>query len=237
MGVWQQTLRRPQHSRSSSKYWLSGYPQLVDEWHSDLNGDLGPRDVSYGSARRIWWRCRKGSDHIWQATPNARTAGKNGCPFCAGRQASVTNSLASLHPALAAEWNYERNGDLRPSDVVAGSTRRVWWKCTRRSEHEWTAAPRNRTETGKTCPFCRGVRASLSRSLAVDAPDVAAEWHATRNGSLLARDVTAGSSRKVWWQCRHDDEHVWQATIANRVRHRSGCPNCRRASRARAAST
>jgi hypothetical protein len=220
--------RRPHHSSLSSKYWVSGYPKLVAEWHPTLNGDLLPRNVSYGSGRRVWWKCAKGPDHEWQATPNSRTTGKSGCPFCAGRSVSSTNNLAGLFPAFAAEWNFERNGDLRPDRVVAGSTRRVWWKCKRGEDHEWMMSPHDRTESMLTCPFCRGVRASSTNSIETVAPLVAAEWHPTRNGSLLPRNVTSGSARKVWWRCRRNPKHVWSAAVVNRVRRGSGCPVCAR---------
>jgi hypothetical protein len=220
--------RRPIHSSRSSKYWVSGYPNLAAEWHPTLNGDLSPRDVSYGSGRRVWWKCPKGFDHQWQSTPNSRTAGESGCPFCAGRCVSATNNLSKLFPAIAAEWDFERNGDLSPSEVLAGSTRRVWWKCKNGDDHVWLMSPHDRTESLLACPFCRGRRASSTNSLETVAPLVAAEWHPTRNGELSPRDFTAGSARKIWWRCRRDAKHEWRASIANRVGHRSGCPICAR---------
>lgn len=36
--------------------------------------------------------------------------------------------------------------------------------------------------------------------------------------------VTCGSGSKREWQCK--EGHVWQATVANRTFHRSGCPFC-----------
>ena len=36
--------------------------------------------------------------------------------------------------------------------------------------------------------------------------------------------VTCGSGLKKEWKCEH--EHIWQATIANRTFHESGCPFC-----------
>ena len=33
-------------------------------------------------------------------------------------------SLAEARPDLAKEWNYEKNGDLRPEDVSCGSNKR-----------------------------------------------------------------------------------------------------------------
>ena len=37
-------------------------------------------------------------------------------------------SLAEARPDLAKEWNYEKNGDLKPEDVSCGSNKKVWWK-------------------------------------------------------------------------------------------------------------
>lgn len=36
-------------------------------------------------------------------------------------------SLAEARPDLAKEWNYEKNGDLRPEDVSCGSNKKIWW--------------------------------------------------------------------------------------------------------------
>ncbi len=35
-------------------------------------------------------------------------------------------------------------------------------------------------------------------SLVETHPELAAQWHKDKNGSLTPRDVTAGSRRKVW---------------------------------------
>lgn len=39
------------------------------------------------------------------------------------------NDLATVNPALAAQWDTAKNGALRPSDVLAGSQQYVWWRC------------------------------------------------------------------------------------------------------------
>ncbi len=38
------------------------------------------------------------------------------------------NDLATAHPELAAEWDFGRNGDLRPDGVRFNSTKQVWWR-------------------------------------------------------------------------------------------------------------
>ena len=45
--------------------------------------------------------------------------------------------MATTNPDLVKEWHTERNGDLRPSDVTAGSGKKVWWHC--KLGHEWQA--------------------------------------------------------------------------------------------------
>ena len=37
------------------------------------------------------------------------------------------NDLVTTHPDIALEWNDERKGDLKPTDVKAGSRDVVWW--------------------------------------------------------------------------------------------------------------
>tara|TARA_B110000285_G_scaffold180449_1_gene203483 strand:+ start:85 stop:225 length:141 start_codon:yes stop_codon:yes gene_type:complete len=38
------------------------------------------------------------------------------------------------------------------------------------------------------------------KSLAEVNPELAEEWHPTKNGELTPFDVTKGSNKKVWWK-------------------------------------
>ncbi|MBI5578873.1 MAG: zinc-ribbon domain-containing protein [Deltaproteobacteria bacterium] len=55
-----------------------------------------------------------------------------------------------------------------------------------------------------------------SYNLYVLRPDLAKEWHPTKNGNLGPKDVTPGSSMKVWWLC--EKGHWWQASVRCRTR-------------------
>ncbi|MED4634714.1 zinc-ribbon domain-containing protein [Peribacillus frigoritolerans] len=35
-------------------------------------------------------------------------------------------------------------------------------------------------------------------------PELAKEWHPTKNGKLTSEDVTDGSKKVVWWLCKKD---------------------------------
>jgi hypothetical protein len=69
------------------------------------------------------------------------------------------------------------------------------------------------------------LRVSQEYNLAKLHPELAKEWHPTKNGDLNPSDVTPGSNQKVWWKCLKKPKHEWPATVASRV-NGSGCPEC-----------
>jgi hypothetical protein len=156
-----------------------------------------------------------------------------GCPYCAHQRLSNTNSLATLYPQVAALWHPTKNGELSPTQVIAGSNKQYWWLCDKGPDHEWQASANSQIhKQGYTgCPYCMGKRLSVTNSLATRFPNIAAEWHLTKNEPLRPSDVIAGTQQKVWWQCQKVASHEWQASVNNRTGHNSGCPYCYRSSR------
>lgn len=203
------------------------YPRLAKQWHPTKNSDLTPRDVVGQSNTPLWWKCPKGPDHEWRASPNRRISLGTGCPCCAGRQVSVTNSLASLRPDLAKQWHPRKNGTLTPDQVLAGTSKKHWWKCPNGPDHEWAQSPSQRISKGADCPFCRGLKVSVTNSLASRFPHVAKLWHPTKNGHLSPYDVTFGSGQEIWWKCSSGPDHEWKRS-ANRMTdsRASACPFC-----------
>lgn len=144
-----------------------------------------------------------------------------GCPICSGKQVLPGfNDLATVFPHIAAEWHPTKNA-FSASDVVGKSNKKVWWQCI--NGHEWEAKINNRTSNKQGCPVCSG-RKTLPgfNDLATKYPDIAAEWHPTKNPVLSSR-IAPKSNKKVWWQCANG--HEWEATPNNRTRG-SGCPIC-----------
>jgi hypothetical protein len=62
-------------------------------------------------------------------------------------------------------------------------------------------------------------------SLADLFPEVASQWHPSKNGDHQSRDVKPKSSRRAWWLCPAAPDHEWEATVASRSSGR-GCPFC-----------
>jgi hypothetical protein len=158
---------------------------------------------------------------------------KRGCPFCRGLRVSTTNSLAVGFPDVAAEWHPTKNIPVTPNDVIAGSEKKYWWRCSRDPAHEWHASVSNRTRVKSGCPHCRNLIVGPRNSLAARFPEIAAEWHPTRNGEIKPEQVIAGSAKPYWWKCPKGPDHEWQAKLSNRTSSgKRGCPFCagRRAS-------
>lgn len=203
-------------------------PALAEEWHSTKNGDLMPCQVISLSGVKVWWLGKCG--HEWQQTIQNRKNGQ-GCPIC--KVKTITDkrlqkfmfergTLSDNYPKLAVEWHPTKNGDLLPTQTTAGSAKLIWWlgKCG----HEWRASINNRVK-GNNCPYCSNQKVLKGfNDLQFKNPDIAMEWHHTKNGSLKPTNVIPGTHKKVWWlgKCGHE----WEQAISKRTQRGQGCPIC-----------
>ena len=130
--------------------------------------------------------------------------------------------IANNKLALLDEWDKEKNEEQTPQDVSCKSNKKVWWKC--KAGHEWQTAISSRAN-GTGCPYCKGQRVIKGvNDLATVAPEVAAQWHPTKNGARTPETTSPQSGKKVWWQCSNG--HEWKALVYNRT-NGTGCPHCR----------
>lgn len=192
---------------------------LAKQWHPTKNAPLTAEQVTIGSHHRVWWQCKKG--HEWQAAVKTRVGG-TGCPYCANRAVIPgENDLSTTHPELMQEWDNEKNS-LNPKEITSGTTRKVWWYCE--TGHQWQASVASRAR-GAGCPICAGkVIISQENDLGSRFPDIAAQWHPTKNGKLTPEICSPSSNRKVWWMCPLG--HEYQAAVGARTVSGSDCPYC-----------
>jgi hypothetical protein len=197
---------------------LEDYPNLVKEFDFKKNTPFTPKDFAYASNKKVWWKCIK--SHEWKTKVSDRTDGKN-CLYCSGKKVSKENNLKLLFPDVAKEWHPTRNNNLKPEDVTKASNKKVWWKCIK--GHEWLTAVASRT-IGNKCPYCMNFRVSKENNLKLLFPDVAKEWHPTRNNNLKPDEVTKSSNKKVWWKCIKG--HEWLTKVTHRTTNGTNCPKC-----------
>jgi hypothetical protein len=204
------------------------FPEVAAEWHPLKNASLRPDHIAWDSHQMVWWQCARDPSHEWRAMVSSRTRLQvEGCPVCTSKLVAPAKSLAALFPSVAAEWHPTANGDLTPRDVIPTSHREVWWKCQKNAAHVWQASIADRCyRTG--CPACANRVVTPATALSTVFPEIAAEWHPTKNGALHPDRVAAASKRRVHWQCRVHAKHVWLASVEDRTRAGRGCPYCQR---------
>ena len=193
---------------------------IAGEWDYERNGDLKPEQFTVQSRKMIRWKCSN-CGNSWQSTIYNRTNG-NGCPYDSRRVPILGKTdLATLYPNIAAEWDYERNDDLRPEQFASQSNKKVWWKCGN-CGNSWQTTISSRV-LGSQCPYDSGRLPIRGKTdLATLYPHIAAEWDYDRNENLLPEQFAAKSGKKVWWKCKHCG-NSWCAAISERVRG-TGCP-------------
>lgn len=121
------------------------------------------------------------------------------------------------------EWDFEKNQQIGLDffKMKAKSNKKAFWRCEKGHSYEQAIAKKT---AGNGCPYCSGHKVLKGfNDLQTVNPELAKEWHPTKNGDLSPDCVTAKSNKKVWWlglKCGHE----WEAQIASRNKH--GCRVC-----------
>ena len=142
----------------------------------------------------------------------------------------LENSLLTINPNLAKEWDYEKNGKLLPSMLGASSSQKVWWKCPN-CQNSWKQSP-NLRKTSGYCPKCSKERFILRENdFASKYPELIQEWNYEKN-EKKPNMYKNTSNEKVWWKCSKCN-YEWEDEIFNindkKINNiNTICPICRR---------
>lgn len=197
------------------------YPELVAEWNYERNNGKTPFNVTAGSNKQVWWKCKFG--HEWKTSPANRSKGCS-CKYCAGtRILPGFNDLETLRPDLLKEWDYDKNKIL-PSQVGIGSVKKVWWKC--KNGHSYDCGVRSRVAEGVECRYCKHQAVIVGQNdFATLYPDLLKEWDFEKN-ALSPNKIFPKTSQKIWWKCPLG--HSYQKTMNHKVGRQDNCPICSR---------
>ena len=185
--------------------------------HPDFarEANFDPTTVVAGSNKKMSWKCAT-HGHEWEVSVDKRTGRNQGCPVCSNNKVLIGfNDLETTHPDLAREANFD------PATVVAGSNKKMPWKCVAHG-HEWKATVISRTwMDGTGCPACSNQKVHLGfNDLQTTHPDLA------REANFDPATVVAGSNKKMQWKCVARG-HEWETKVSHRTGPKgSGCPVC-----------
>ena len=205
----------------SHKEPISGMPKLMEIWDWS-NNHVSPDEVNKGSKDTVWWVCPTCHGHYLQS-PSAKVYKNAGCIYCSGKSVLAGyNDLLSTAPDIAKEWHPIKNEPVRPDAITPNSGKNIWWQC--KLGHEWQATVSNRTRKHSGCPYCTGKKTIIGvNDLQTINPELAKQWHPTRNGEFTPEQVMCSSKKKIWWLCGKG--HEWETTLDSRKRGH-GCPYC-----------
>ena len=208
--------------RKKENSFLDTMPELAKEWDYEKNGILRPENYSYKSSIIVWWKCHK-CGNSYRMSIKQKSNNQSPCPICSNKRLVLgINDLATTHPELAKEWDYEKN-DKKPTEVISNSDRKVYWVCKKGHSYMQTIYAR---KSGQGCPFCSGRYAILGvNDLATTHPELAKEWDYRKNKTNPS-EYKAGSHYNAWWICSKCG-YNWEQTIKGRTGGRK-CPNCRK---------
>lgn len=158
------------------------------------------------------------------------------------RQEQRARSIIAMFPERVAElWDYEKNGELKPEDVHAGSTNQeIWLKCPI-DGFSWKKQVRSiafysweRSGTSG-CPKCAGKSKKAEKQppvIEVYPEFISQYWDYKKNNDLGINpsEVTLSSNKKAWFKCPID-ENIWQSSIATTINQQwskgnAGCRVC-----------
>ena len=197
------------------------FPNIASEWDFSNNGELTPGVVTYGSNLKVYWICPKCKESYLSTVSNRTCKERKGCPYCCHNpKVNSNNNLAVKNPDLAKEWDHSFN-KMTPSNILPNSNKKYYWVCPNCGK-SYSATANNRSN-GYACPYCSGQKVCNFNCLATKNPDIAKEWHPTKN-EKTPKDVTAGANQYAWWVC--EKGHEWRAKINNRTVLNRGCPEC-----------
>lgn len=132
------------------------HPILANQWHPTKNGNLKSSDISSGSSIPVWWKCpitfACGCVHEWQSDPSSRSHNTGLCLYCCKQRWCEHSSLKYTNPDLCLEWDYSKNKDVKTTDVLTYSKKKVWWICSK--GHPSYPASVSHRGNGTGCPSC-----------------------------------------------------------------------------------
>ena len=215
---------------TSGNCFANRFPEIAKDWNYNKNGNLTPQDFSYGSHKKVWWKC-----HIcgweWETGLSRRTILKRCCPnrkcttnisFQYFKKYAKENNLQEMFPEIAKQWHPTKNRGLNPDEVSGHSQKMAWWVCD--NGHEYLSKIGSRTEKHRNgCPYCDGKKVSVTNNLMAINPVLSMQWDYVKNKELTPKNVTSQSHKKVWWIC--DKKHSWKSSINDRS-NGGGCPYC-----------
>lgn len=214
---------------ANKRLFIVEYPKLADEVDYLLTDAKAIKGA--GLANRtldVWWKCSR-FDHSYPRSIEStivsyRKKMKTRCLYCLNELVLPGfNDLATTHPLIAAQWDYEKNPGVTPSQVFASDTDTVYWLCE--SGHSTSTHPRARAIDKKKCGVCLNKAVEVgSNDVFTTHPELREIWDFKRNQHLDPETLMASSDKKAHWICAKG--HQTESAISAKALKGTKCSAC-----------
>lgn len=212
--------------RGAKNLFVDADNAALSWWDHESNPESELKTATVKATRKAHWVCPD-CDHRFEEQVYIMAINPL-CPACHERDMAEAERLRSVPaadiPALLAAWDDEEdprhvmvcgNGPLRRFQCPAG--------------HHPRLDPYRYLRAG--CSVCRAQatrKQNGRQTLASVLPEIAAQWHPTRNGTKFTPEtVGPGSTRPFWWRaacCGYE----WKDSVRNRDKYQRWlCPECK----------
>jgi predicted Zn-ribbon and HTH transcriptional regulator len=130
----------------------------------------------------------------------------------------VKNSVHEVSRELANEWDYGKNGNLKPDMIASGSSQTVNWICSK-CGYRWATRIYQRTKNHTGCPKCAGqVFEKGINDLETKNPELLVDWDYEKNmvENIIPCEIQYNSGKRVNWKC-HKCGYRWESPLNTRT--------------------
>ena len=137
---------------------INRFPKIAEEFDRERN-TIDINAISYGSGKKVWWKCPR-CKKSWESAVYNRTLNGQGCPYCTNKnpRASEVNNVATKLPHLLPFWDFARNGNVTPHNTCYQSHKKVWWICENNHEHRYLASVQLKAMGYGQCTICKKLK-------------------------------------------------------------------------------
>lgn len=201
----------------------SKLPRLLKDTSPHLRAEYNDKEdfdtIWSNTSTKYLWKCTE-CKYEWSQSAIQRSRCKSKCRNCEGLVINDKNNIHTLYPELMLEW--DPSNELDPKRLSKSSNKKVMWIC--KEGHKFTTSVYQRTTNNYNCQECKTINALAENSLSVKYPELAAEWHPTKNGVHTPQNVTLGMRLRAAWICK--EGHEWTAFVYSRTKCQTKCQMC-----------
>lgn len=127
-------------------------------------------------------------------------------------------------PDLMNEWDFEKNQDLNPSELLIGSNKRATWICSL-CGNMWKTSIYHRAIQGSCCSKCSSrqrLNFNIDKSIFNTHPKISQDWSIDENGKLSPKMFSKNSRYEAHWRCK-----TCGIKTKKSIKNYSGCKKCK----------